>query len=226
MLPKLPTLPPGASPIFPIRSKGEIQAEHDKRIAAARKSAHVVTPAEQVQREERAKVEARKSSAETKKAVIAGVAPDVPKAPTVVRATMFTLTGLERPMSADTGSKLLAASVSVLRDDSSTTRVILAEGVCLALWVGDRCVQRKFYATAKNAHDAGKAALAEDRCVKFTVSDTVRRGDVLAGDKAPARDQVIPSRKRQKCAGTGKTYGENHHWGTRVKESRATFSHG
>lgn len=240
-IPKLPTLPQGAS-IVQIRSKGAIQAEKDARIAKGLSQGRPVSPAEQHAREasaEQRKRDTRKGMRGEAKIADSKIPPKVSIATqTTVRASMSLLTGEVRPMSADTGAKLLAAIVSVLRDDSSTTGAKLAEGVCLALWVhhvnvnamtGHReeysvCISRKFYATVEGAHAAGKAALAEDRATSFTVNPEVRRADVLSGDRPIARDLLIPSRKRGAIC-QGRNYNKGAKW-QKAAQTRVTFSHG
>lgn len=244
--PKLPSLPPGAS-VVQIRSKVEIQTTKEARIEAARKTAHVVDHSEQAKREETAKLrasQARKGSRGEAKLFEAKMAdPKAPKVPEVkpakvVRASMALLTGDVRPMSADTGSKLLAAMVSVLGEDCTTQSAKLAEGVCLALWVRtvkvnpmtgiaedySVCVQRKWYATIEGAHQAGKAALADDKCTSFVVNDTVYRSDVLSGARQIARDQIIPSRKKGAIC-QSQNHNKTARW-QKAGQTRVTFSHG
>lgn len=206
MLPKLPTLPTGLQPV--IRTKAQILAENDARALAARETAHLVSAAEQVERER------VKRTREPK-------APAAPKPPKVV-ARLVTLAGDVRPMLDDDGS-VLPAVVAALRSDSTLLVAKLASGVCLSLWEGHVCVKRAFYAHAANAYAAGEA---DDTADRYTVSDEVRRSEVLAGDRPLARDTVIPSRERPSCKRLGSVYGGSHVWNMSAKQSRAVFSHG
>jgi hypothetical protein len=217
LLPKLPSLPAGLLPV--IRTKAEIRAEHDARATLARAIAHVVTADEQAERERASR--ARKPRPERAAPEASAPAAPVEEAP-AIRATVLTLAGEARSVAAASLAELIAG----LSDDSSTRCVKLAEGVCLALWSGDRCVQRRYYATERAAHGAGNASLDRGDCDRFTVSNEVSRGDVLAGAPAPARDQPTPSRKRPASKRVGSVYGGNHVWNMRARESRAVFSHG
>lgn len=210
MLPRLPTLNVGT---LIIRTRAQILAENDARANAARDTAHVVSAAEQCERERRARSAPKARSA-------APVAPAAPKAPKLV-ATLATLAGDTRSVFED--GSVLPTLVATLRSDSTLLSAKLASGVCLSLWEGDVCIKRVFYVHAAAAYAAGEAASEADR---YTVSDVVTRGEVLAGDRPLARDTVTPSRERPSCKRMGSVYGGNHQWNMSAKQSRAIFSHG
>ncbi len=259
MPPKMPQIPQQDAPV--IRSKAMIQAEQDARIKAAQKTAHKVLPAEQEKREDAAKATAKvqrkiermsakqlekaadKILAKGVKAVDTTDPPKESKEKPLVRADFSTLstTDTTRYATAETGSKLLAEVVNVLRDDSNMKSARFLTGCVLTLRDGSRVVGRKHFASPEAAEDHGEKVMATglsrtavchecgglgktskilthndgkpvfalcQKCChgkvpapsqnvdSYTVSDEIRRVDVLAGDKAPSSDPIIPSRKR------------------------------
>jgi hypothetical protein len=115
--------------------------------------------------------------------------------------------------------------VSLLEDDKHRS-CKLKSGVCLTLYFADERVKRIFCHNAEDAQHRGmdKMRAEKDPCKKFTVSDTITRGEVVAAARSLRGERVIPSRDRP-ILQKKKDFNPHKLW-AKASQSRCSFSAG
>lgn len=107
----------------------------------------------------------------------------------------------------------------------SSGQRIMAEGVKTTIDCPHcRGLGKLLYGKPCEKCDRGKVEGPRRTIHEFSVDDTIYRVDLLEQQKAPARDQVIPSRKRT-IMSKSKNYNQFEGW-QKVSQDRCSFSRG
>lgn len=232
--------PPPTVPVVVLKTHAVLATERTHGQRGAANATHV-SPAEQERREaarlQREK-EARKA-ARVARETAAGKAPKPPRDRTL--RYQFCLAGSMQPREAEDRDEACAHIVKTLLGDDAYSYAKVETGAFLIVWFDVQPIKASdtpqayagttgrgkayWYATHEGARKAGIEAIAQGAS-DTSVTDRLYRSEVVQFGAMPARDQVIPSRKRGPVT-TRPNY-DNYRGGVwmRCKNSRASFSGG
>lgn len=228
---KTPPAPTGPVCYVP-KTQATLAVERSHGQAGAANAKHV-SPEEQ-ERREAARLEREREARKAKRIaqeVAEGKAPKPPKDKTLRYS--FCLAGSMLPREAEDRDEACAHIVKTLLGDDSYWYAKVESGAFLVVWTEhqDRHLTWRegkvyWYASAEVARQQGVKAIADGEAVDVKVSDRLMRTEAIQFARPPARDEVIPSRKRGPVC-TRPDY-DNYRGGVwmRCKNDRASFSAG